>query len=155
MVAIAANRTVGQDASPPKKAETGAGTLRPRSEAVARLLKTQLRAAQQAYSGAMETIAVQRIGGLLVQVKGDTTARPDLVYLWSVRWLRAQYELSDTREEKIAAGADHQKRMKQLREAVRTIVGDGGGGILQAADNPAAEWYLAEADLWLLKEQAK
>ena len=100
-------------------------------------------------------MAVERVGGLLVQVKGDTIARPDLAYIWSVRWLHAQRDLSVTKEDRTAAFVQHHQRMKQLRETVRTLVGDGSGGILQASESPSAEWYLAEAELWLLNEREK
>jgi glucose/arabinose dehydrogenase len=123
-------------------------------EAVTNLLQTQLQAAQKAYRGALDTMAVQQMGGLLVQVE-STKARPDLAYIWSVRWMQAQRDLSATKEERIAALMDHQKRMKDLLTNVKIVVGDGRGGILRASEVPAAEWYLAEADLWLLKEQQK
>jgi hypothetical protein len=154
VVALSADQAVSQE--PPREDKAGVASKQlPQNEAVTRLLKTQLAATQKAYQAALDTLAVQNIGGLLVQVKGDTKARPDLAYTWSVRWLHAQRDLGETKEQRTAAFVEHQKRMKQLRGTVRTLVGDGSGGILQASDVPAAEWYLAEAELWLLKEQAK
>jgi hypothetical protein len=144
-------RAYGQDSSAEKKAAVA--QQQPKSDAVTRLLRIQLQAAQKAYRGVLETIAVQDVGGLLVQVKGDTKARPDLVYLWSVRWLHAQRDLGETKEQRLAAFVEHQKRMQKLSDAVHTI--GGGGGILQDSDLPSADWYLAEAELWLLKEQGK
>jgi hypothetical protein len=126
-----------------------------KSEAVTLLLKTQLKAAQRCHRAALETMAVEQVGGLLVLSKGNQHARPDLAYTWSVRWLDAQRELSATPEARIAAYTDHQKRMKQLKETVTLLVGDGSGGLLDASAAPAADWYLAEAELWLLKEQGK
>ena len=100
-------------------------------------------------------MAVQYVGDLLVQVHGDESIRPDLAYTWSIRWLQAQRDLSETKEERLAAYTAHVKRMTQLRDKVKLLVGDGSGGLLKAAENPAAEWYLAEAELWLIKEQEK
>jgi hypothetical protein len=154
LAAISISEAQGQESSPPKKSEV-ADKPQPKNETVTRLLKTQLQAAQKTYRAALGTMEVQQVGGLLVQVQGNRRARPDLAYIWSVRWLHAQRDLSETKDERIAAFADHQRRMKQLRESVRTLVGDGSGGLLDASEAPAAEWYLAEAELWLLREQWK
>jgi hypothetical protein len=154
IAALSMNAAAGQDSPQPKKTG-GAAKEQPENEAVTRLLQTQLQAAKKAYQAAVDTMAVKQVGGLRVQVQGDTKARPDLVYLWSVRWMQAQDDLSDTKEQRIASFVDHQKRMKELLANVKTIVGDGKGGILRASEVPAAEWYLAEAELWLLKERAK
>jgi hypothetical protein len=144
----------GQDSSPQKQA-ANAAKQQPTNETVARLLKTQLQSAQQVYRAATDSMEVRQVGDLLVLVKGDQHARPDLAYIWSVRWMHAQRDLSRTKDERTAAFADHYKRMQQLRAAVKTLVGDGSGGLLEASAAPAAEWYLAEAELWLLKERGK
>jgi hypothetical protein len=80
---------------------------------------------------------------------------PGIVYTWSVRWMQAQRDLAQTREERIAACTEHQKRMKDLRESVRTLVKGGEFAPLPPSEEAAAEWYLAEAELWLLKERGK
>jgi hypothetical protein len=151
---IAAHNATAQEA-PPQKNALAAEKQQPKSEAATRLLKTQLQAAQKVYRAALDTMAVQQVGGLLVLVKGDSHAHPDLAYTWSVRWLHAQRDLSETKEARIAAFAGHVKRMKQLREQVKLLVGDGSGGLLDPFEAPAAEWYLAEAELWLLKERGE
>jgi hypothetical protein len=153
IAAIAARNATAQEAPPQKNAP--AAEKQPKSEAATRLLKTQLQAAQKVYRAALETMAVQQVGGLLVLVKGDSHARPDLAYTWSVRWLHAQRDLSETKEARVAAFTDHVKRMKQLREQVKLLVGDGSGGLLDPRESPASEWYLAEAELWLLKERGE
>ena len=153
VAAISLDGTAGQELPPQKKAAIA--ERQPKHEAVTRLLKTQLQAAQKSHRAAIDGMEVRRLGDLLVLAKGDQHARPDLAYIWSVRWLQAQRDLSETDDERIAAFADHDKRMKQLREAVKLLVGDGSGGLLPASDAPAAEWYLAEAELWLLKEREK
>jgi hypothetical protein len=154
ITAIPAHNATAQEA-PSQKNAPAAEKQQPKSEAATRLRKTQLQAAQKVYRAALETMAVQRVGDLLVLTKGDSHARPDLAYTWSVRWLHAQRDLSETKEARVAAFADHVKRMKQLREQVKLLVGDGSGGLLDASEDPASEWYLAEAELWLLKERGE
>jgi hypothetical protein len=156
IVATTANDVPAQESPPSKKAESAEKP--PKNEAVIALLKTQLQAAQKCYRAAVDSMQVDQVGGLLV-LRGTHPARPDLVYTWSVRWLDAQRELSATKDERIAAFETHQKRMKDLRATVKMVAGTDTGrnddGILQAWQNSAAEWYLAEAELWLLKERGK
>ena len=154
IAALSLNDAAGQEPTPRPKADN-AKTQQSQSQTVTRLLKTQLQAAQQAHRAATESMEVRQVGDLLVLVKGNQHARPDLVYTWSVRWLQAQRDLSQTKDQRTAAFVDHDNRMKQLREAVKTLVGDGNSGLLQASEAPAADWYLAEAELWLLKERGK
>jgi hypothetical protein len=154
IVALSVNDAVGQDASQQKKGDP-AEKHQPLDEAVTKLLKTQLQAAQKAYRAGIDTMEVKRVGDLLVLAKGNQHARPDIAYIWSVRWLNAQRNLSGSKDERIAAFVDHLKRTKELQEKVKTLVGDGNGGLLPASEAPAAEWYLAEAELWLLKERGK
>jgi hypothetical protein len=153
IAALLIGGAAGQDAPSEKKGEASA--KQPGKDVARRLLKTQLQAAQKVYRAALESMEVQQVGDLLVLVKGNQHARPDLAYLWSVRWLNAQAELSESKEERTTAYRDHQKRMQRLQQAVKTLVGDGSGGLLQAFEAPAADWYLAESELWLLKEQGK
>jgi hypothetical protein len=152
--AISTGGVLAQEPTAKDKAVGAAGKSPATNETAARLLNTQLRAAQKAYRAAVDTMAVERVGGLLV-ASSSQRARPDLAYTWSVRWLEAQRDLSGSKEERIAAYADHQKRMKQLLDTVRMLVGGGNSGLLHDSEVPSAEWCLAEADLWLLKEQAK
>jgi hypothetical protein len=154
IAALSLNDAAGQEPSPQQKADN-TKTQQSQNPTVTRLLRTQLQAAQQAHRAATESMEVRQIGDMLVLVKGNQHARPDLVYTWSVRWLQAQRDLSVTKDQRTAAFVDHDNRMKQLREAVKTLVGDGNSGLLQASETPAAEWYLAEAELWLLKERGK
>jgi hypothetical protein len=64
----------------------------------------------------------------------------DTVYLWSVRW----YESARAAGVKTAA-ADHLKRMQALETKVKTFV---SSGMARAADNLAAGYYRAEAEVW-------
>jgi hypothetical protein len=155
IAAVSINNAAGQE-SPPKKAETSE-SQRPKSAAVIQLLKTQLQAAQKCHQGAVDTFQVQQVQGYLV-LKGDHPARPDLVYTWSVRWLEAQRALSETKDERIAALTAHQQRMKELQANIRVLVEANpsvNGGILPVSELSAAQWYLAEVELWLLKERGK
>jgi hypothetical protein len=147
IVALAPNAANAQQS--PQKAN---------DQAVAKLLKTQLQAAQKSHRAAVKTMEVKKVGGLLVQVMANTDARPDLVYLWSVRWLSAQRDLAETKEAKLTAYVDHQKRITDLNAQVKLVANTDPnveGGILRNSAIAEAEWYLAEADRWLLKEKAK
>lgn len=140
------NHAVGQ--TPPRPL--------PKNEAVNKLLTTQLQAAQKAQLAAIDAMQLKAVGGVMVLVNSNHP-HPEEAYTWSVRWLHAQRDLGTTKDERIAACTDHVTRMKDLRARVSTLVGDGKGGFTTPADAavaaPAAEWYLAEAELWLLKER--
>jgi len=71
------------------------------------------------------------------------------VYLWSRRWLDAQREQAVTPADQAAAFAAHRDRMKLLHEV--TTKHHKGGTVAPTAV-AAAEFYRAEAELWL--EQA-
>lgn len=155
LVALSMTALVGQEPSPQTKTKP-AGEQPPINEAVTKLLKTQLQAAPKPYRAALDTMVVERSPqGFLVLANGNH-ARIDLVHTWSVRWLHAQRNLSKTKEERIAAFVDHQKRMKELRDNVAKILVAGGKfAPYPASEGPATEWYLAEAELWLLRERGK
>jgi hypothetical protein len=125
----------------------------PGKEAVNKLLKIQIEAARKAHRAAVAKMEVKKVGAFLVLVNSNHPS-PEEVYMWSARWLHAQRDLSENQQDKIAAFADHQKRMKELQEKVATLIGD-TGVLLPYAAAAAAEWYLAEADLWLLKERGQ
>jgi hypothetical protein len=126
-----------------------------KSDAADKLRKAQLVAAQKCYRAGLGTMETRVVEGLLVLARGNQRARPDLAYVWSVRWLHAQRDLAKTKEERIAAFVAHEKRMKDVRQQTITLVGDGSGGLLAASEAPAADWYVAEAELWLLQEREK
>ena len=71
---------------------------------------------------------------------------------WSVRLLNAQNELSQTKEERVAAFADHLKRMKELKQRSDAIADvDSAAVVIRSAGT----WYVAEAERWLLRERAR
>jgi hypothetical protein len=140
----------GHGSSLQEKAEKSA----PSKEAVSKLLKTQIEAARKAHRAAVAKMAVKSLGGGLLVLVNSNHPNPEEVYVWSVRWLNAQRDLGEKQEDKIAAYADHQKRMKELQQNVDTLIGD-TGVLLPFSAAAAAEWYLAEADLWLLQQRGK
>ncbi len=146
IAALLMNDAAGQEPSQPK------------NEAAVKLLKAQLEAAQKAHRAAIDKMQIKEIGGMQV-LANSNHPNPEEAYTCSVRWLHSQRDLSATKDERIAAFADHQKRMKELRDKVTALVGDGKGGFMTPADSavaaPAADWYLAEAELWLLQESGK
>ncbi len=112
----------------------------------AALLKSRLDLAKKGYGEAFEGLEVKRpyIGPLV------ETARSVETYTWSIRWLNAEREMSDKKEERVTALAEHLQRMKELQKKVDAL-----GRILTQSDVTAAAWYVAEAELWLAKEKAK
>jgi hypothetical protein len=157
ITATAMNEAPGQELQPQKKVEA-TEMPQPKSEVVVQLLKTQLQAAQKCHQAAVDTFQVERAQGFLV-LKSNHPARPDQVHTWSARWLNAQRDLSETKDERIAALVAHQQRMKDLQANIKMLVeanpGLNGGNLLPFSELSAAQWYLAEAELWLLKERGK
>ena len=74
----------------------------------------------------------------------------ELAYRWSRRWMEAELELSDKKDDQVAAYQAHKSRMRELaritRERYRNRVNT-------VEETTATEFYIAEADVWL--EQAK
>jgi hypothetical protein len=89
---------------------------------------------------------------LFNRVKLDPNFRlsAETTYLWSRRWLEAQRELSDKKEDKVVAAADHLERMKKLRTLVTAQV---KAGIATPGDAAAVDFYCLEAEHGL--EQAR
>jgi hypothetical protein len=87
--------------------------------------------------------------GILDRAKVDPTFQQTAIEslnLWSRRWLEAQRELSDKKEDRIAAAADHLERMKKLQA---DVTASKKGGLGTAADVAAADFYCLEAEQWL------
>jgi len=126
-------------------------------ETVTKLLKIQLQAARKAHRAAVGNLEVERTPGNFLVFKGDRhNARPDMVYIWSVRWLHAQRDLSEDKDQRTAAFVDHYKRIKELQATVTKIMADGGQfAPLPGSAVAIADWYTAAAELWLLEERAK
>lgn len=77
-----------------------------------------------------------------------TITLPEL-YLWSRRWLEAERTLASTKEDELAALAQHWQRMRTTLRKVGALyfAGSKGG---EAEKYHGAEFYLAEAEMWLV-----
>jgi multidrug efflux pump subunit AcrA (membrane-fusion protein) len=112
------------------------------------LLKARATAAEKAYRGEVAGLTqTRRVGNTLFPV----TRSPEDVYVWSVRWLNAQRELSPKHEDQVAALQDHLKRMTALKTTVKQLSRD----LLPHFKEDEAEWYRLEAELWLAKAKRK
>lgn len=112
------------------------------------LLQESAAIAEKAYRAEFEGLTkTRRIGGVLVQV----TRSPEEVYTWSVRWLKAQQELSAKPEDQIAALEAHLERMGELKATVKQLVAD----LLPPVKTDEAEFYRLEAELWLARAKSK
>ena len=82
---------------------------------------------------------------------GQAGARAEDIYTWSVRGLNAQLDLSSKKADHISAFDDHLHRMQDLGKVVQTRLKVGIGSSMDAA---AADFYIAEAELWFAREKA-
>ncbi len=74
----------------------------------------------------------------------------ELIYRWSRRWLEAELELSDKKEDRAAAYRAHWDRMRQLAQVTRDRYRNRVNTIEEVT---ATDFYSAEAEIWI--EQAK
>src|SRR5205807_1860990 len=72
------------------------------------------------------------------------------LYLWSVRWLNAERDLSKKSADQVAAAAAHLERMKTVETMAKQLAKLEQAAVRHAA---AAEFYRVEAQIWL--SQAK
>lgn len=105
----------------------------------AELAKTKVATAKAGYEG---TVAVRRTGG---------RADPEQVYLWSRRWMEAERDVSDKPADRVAAIENHKTRMKELHKF--TLVEYQAGKVTHA-QVLGADFYAAEAELWLAEAKA-
>jgi hypothetical protein len=77
--------------------------------------------------------------------------KPEDLYIWSVRWLNAQRDLSTKKEDQLAALNEHLRRTQELGRIAAALTKAGQGSPL---DTAAAEYYLREAELWLAQAKA-
>ena len=102
------------------------------------LLKARLDAARKTY----EWLA-----------KNYIESRPplgELLYRWSCRWLDAEREMSGRQEDRIAAYRAHLRRMRDLERVARDRFRN---RFVPVEEDTAAQFYRAEAEIWL--ERAK
>jgi hypothetical protein len=152
VTAITAGRAVHADEQQPAKNDQPApkGEKPPQSpqkaDDSAKLLKSRLDAAKATYKGTWESLGmVRRLGNAIIPI-----VHPEELYTWSVRWLNAQRDMSDKRDEHITALEEHIKRMKDVQKRVDAMTPN----LIPAWLNSAAAWYLADAEIWLAKEKA-
>jgi HlyD family secretion protein len=114
------------------------------ADEITKLLLARARAAEKAYRDEFAGLTqTRRMGNTLVPV----TRGPEDVYLWSVRWLKAQQQLSPKPEDQAAALQEHLKRMTELKETVNKLSRD----LLPRFKEDEVEVYRLEAELWLAK----
>ena len=103
--------------------------------------KARGEAAKKAYVAALERHAHQP------EIVGS-----DVPYLWSVRWFQAERDFSKSKADRMAASERHLKRMQGWRE--RTLGAAKAGGI-GPDEVSGAEFYVLEAEDWLMAAQGE
>jgi len=106
--------------------------------------KARMEAAKKFYKG---YLARQTTG-----VAAATPFDPELLYRWSVRWMEAQSDLNDKKEDRVRAAEEHLVRMKDLEGTVTELVKN---GLIRGYEPAAAEFYRLEAEKWLAERKAK
>ena len=81
------------------------------------------------------------------ELKAITGPDIDGLYLWSHRWMEAEQEVSDKKEDKSAAAQAHLERMKKLEARVKELWATGASSTL---DPEAAKFYRLEAERQVL-----
>ena len=87
----------------------------------------------------------------LVEAAPDSAAGVDPLYQWSLRWMTAEQDASDKKEDRIAAAEAHLERMKKVEDRVKTMH---RVGILFMKDEQAAKFYRLEAERQVLLAKA-
>jgi hypothetical protein len=77
---------------------------------------------------------------------------PERFYLWSRRWMEAQREVSDKKEDQIGAVKAHVGRMKELEEILQKLYDTEQ---IDSASVLAAGFYRLEAEKWLSEAKTK
>ena len=109
------------------------------------LIKARTALAKKGYEFAMATLeGTGRLSSL-------SSARPEEVYRWSVRWLQVEREMSPRPTDHRAALEAHLKRMTELDKLVERLVREYMGDLAKLD----AEWYVLEARVWLEQAKAK
>lgn len=79
-------------------------------------------------------------------------AAGELLYRWSRRWLDAERQIHDKPAEQVAALEAHLDRMRRLEALVQRVQRSGQTTVDEVS---AAEYYRAEAEIWLLQARDK
>jgi hypothetical protein len=81
-----------------------------------------------------------------------SSANFEALHLWSRRRMEAEQEVSNKKEDKVAAAQAHLERMKKLEALVKELVATGVAG---KGDAAAAKFYRLEAERQVLLAKAK
>lgn len=79
-------------------------------------------------------------------------APAEILYRWSYRWLQSERLLSPKPADQVAAYKAHWERMRDLDRLVRKLQRT---GVTTIDEVSSAEYYLAEAEVWLLEAKQK
>ena len=120
-------------------ARAGAAVTAAGPPALADLVQAKVKAAEAAYKAA---------AGDYQNGRSDA----EKVYLWSRRLAEAQQELSGKKADQLAALEAHEQRLKGLRKTAEQRYRTGNA---PHAEVLGAEFYNAEAALWLARAKAK
>lgn len=102
-------------------------------------------AAQDPQDPAEERERLARLAYIEAETAVDSgLAQPELVYLWSVRWLDAKRERAAA-EEPVAL-QEHLERMKGLRGKTDALI---ASGMLPTTVGTAVGFYVAEGEVWV------
>jgi hypothetical protein len=104
--------------------------------------KGRLEAARKVYEGISQR----------ARIDPNASLDPDKLALWSRRWMEAERDLGDTKEEKIAAVQGHLDRMKKLEGLVKAMR---QSALVTPMEVAAQEYYRLEAEQWLTQARAK
>ena len=104
--------------------------------------KGRLEAARKVYEGLFQR----------ARIDPNAALDPDKLALWSRRWMEAERELGDTKEDKIAAAQGHLDRMKKLEGTVTDLH---KRGMAAAHEVAAQEYHRLEAEQGLAQAQGK
>jgi len=131
-VRLVARAAAEEQAQRAAAAEERAAAATPKVDAVR--TRTMLDAAQRAHELTLKMYST----GL--------TPFPD-VYPWSRRWLDAKRALAESKNDEIAALTEHWKRMEKLHDFASAMH---EAARASALDQISAEYYVAEAESWIL-----
>ncbi len=107
---------------------------------LAALAKARVNHARKVYEGVMQAMPQTR------QSRGEVvpSGRPEDAYLWSVRWLNAQRDMSSDKEGQVTALEGHLARMKELQQLLARM----SGHLLPSLwAEEAPNYYVTEAEI--------
>lgn len=73
-------------------------------------------------------------------------------FRWSRRWMKAERDLGETKDDRVAAVQGHLRRMQDLERITRERF---RSRVVPVEEASAVEFYRAEAETWLFQEKEK